>query len=853
MTTTTWALLLTVALIALAYKKTNLKTATYTTAAITVLAYFADAATGFTVISLLFTAAFGVLSLPNFRSNNITRPIFTIYKKILPEMSETESTALEAGTVWWDGELFAGKPNWQKLLDHPNPQLRADEQAFLDNEVETLCSMVNEYEIKENGDMPVEVWNYIKENRFFSMIIPKEYGGLEFSAQAQSAVLQKLSGISSAVLSTIGVPNSLGPGELLLKYGTDDQKNHYLPRLVDGREIPCFGLTGPRAGSDATSLPDTGVVCKGMWEGKEVLGLKMNFNKRYITLAPVATVVGLAFRMFDPEKLLGDKNDIGITVALLPRHLEGMEIGNRHNPIGSPFMNGPIFGKDVFIPLDFIIGGAKNAGQGWKMLVECLSVGRCITLPSSGAGGGKYGIATAGAYARIRRQFGIPISKLEGIQEPLARIAAHSYINAAAARVTAISIDNGEKPSVPSAILKYNLTESARQIAIDSMDIHGGSAIMRGPGNYVESGYSSVPVAITVEGANILTRTMITFGQGAIRCHPFVLPEMHAAKANDLKAFDKALFGHFGFIFSNIARSLVLSTTNAAFTSVPATGPTKKHYKQINRYAANFALCVDMAMFSLGGELKFREQISARLADMLSKLYLASMTLKHWEDQGRQKDDLPLVEYAMAKLFTEFEDALHGFTQNLPSRPVGWLVRALTMPIGRSASKPGDKLVTKIVDLTTSATATRERLITGTYRGDNGRNPMFKYDSLLARVDQADPIYKKIGAALKAGKYDESNLTIENRITDGVAMGVLTQEEGDFMIAFEKDVLEMVNVDHFPLEGLGKVSVKHDSVKPAAKTAAKAKPKAEKKTAEKKAAKKKTDKTDTTSETEETV
>jgi acyl-CoA dehydrogenase len=810
MTTTTWVVLLVLALTGLAYKKANLKVSTLVIAAFAVLALFTGAATGFVVTSAIFAAVLGVLSLSAFRAKTITRPIFAIYKKVLPEMSATESTALEAGTVWWDGELFAGKPNWHKLMDHPNPQLRPDEQAFLDNEVETLCSMINEYEIKENGDMPVELWDYIKANRFFSMIISKEYGGLEFSAQAQSAVLQKLSGLSSAVMSTIGVPNSLGPAELLLKYGTDAQKNHYLPRLVDGREIPCFGLTGPRAGSDATSLPDTGVVCKGMWEGKEVLGLNMNFSKRYITLAPVATVVGLAFRMFDPEKLLGDKSDIGITVALLPRILKGMEIGNRHNPIGSPFMNGPIFGKNVFIPLDFIIGGVENAGQGWRMLVECLSVGRCITLPSSGAGGGKYGIATAGAYARIRRQFGIPISKLEGVQEPLARIAGHSYINSAAARVTAISIDNGEKPSVPSAILKYNLTESARQIAIDSMDIHGGSAICRGPNNYVESGYSSVPVAITVEGANILTRTMITFGQGAIRCHPFVLAEMNAAKENNLAAFDKALFGHFGFILSNIARSFVLSTTNAAFTSVPASGPTKKHYKQINRYAASFALSVDMAMFSLQGDLKFRELISARLADMLSKLYLASMTLKHWEDQGRQKDDLPLVEYAMAKLFSEFEEALDGFTKNLPARPVGWLVRALTMPLGRSVAKPSDKLVAKIVDLTTSATATRERLITGTYRGDNGRNPMFKYDSLLTRVDQADPIYKKIGEALKAGKYDESNLTIENRISHGVAMGILTQEEGDFMIVFEKDVLEMVNVDHFPLEGLGPVSIKHD-------------------------------------------
>ena len=822
MSTTYWTLLLVVALVGLAYKRSDLKTAAGVVGAIAVAALLTGAAGGFTLVAAIFAIAFGTLSLAGLRASIVTKPIFAIYKKILPEMSETEATALEAGTVWFDGELFAGKPNWHRLLDHPNPQMSPEEQSFLDNQVETLCSMVDEWSIKNNGDMSKEVWDYIKQERFFSMIIPKEYGGLGFSAQAQSAVLQKLSGLSGAVFSTVGVPNSLGPGELLLKYGTEEQKNHYLPRLADGREIPCFGLTGPRAGSDATSLPDTGVVCKGEWEGKEVLGLKLNFNKRYITLAPVATVVGLAFRMFDPDKLLGDKYDIGITVALLPRNLEGMDIGNRHIPIGSPFMNGPIFGKDVFIPLDFIIGGADNAGEGWRMLVECLSVGRCITLPSSGAGGGKYGVATNGAYARIRRQFGVPISKLEGVQEALSRIAGTAYIAAGAARVTAIAIDQGEKPSVPSAILKYNLTEGARQSALDSMDVHGGHAIIQGPTNYVETGYSSVPVAITVEGANILTRSMITFGQGAIRCHPYVLPEMDAAKADDLKGFDKALWGHFGFIFSNMARSLVLSTTGAAFTQVPVSGPTKKYYKQLNRYAANFALSVDMAMFSLGGELKFRESISARLADMVSKMYLASCTLKHWEDQGRQKEDLPLLQYSMEKLFAEFEEALDGFHKNLPARPVGWFIRAVTMPWGRTAKMPSDKLAARVVDLITAKTGTRERLITGTFRGERAEglevpNPLRVYDSLLDRADQAEVIYKKIGQAIKAGKYDEANLTIEGRITNGVDMGVLTAEEGEFMTDFEKDVLMMVNVDHFPLEHLGEVAENHDKPAKAAK------------------------------------
>ena len=814
-----WSLLLAASLITLAYKRASLSTSAITFGVLTIASWLFGPGTGITLTALVVTVIFAVIAQAGFRANTITKPIFALYKKLLPEMSDTEKTALEAGTVWWDGEMFSGKPDWNMLKKHPNPAMSQEEQSFLQNQGNTLASMIDEWKINNEGDMAPEVWDYMKSERFFAMIIPKQYGGLGFSAQAQSAVLQKLSGLSGAAFSTVGVPNSLGPGELLLKYGTEDQKNHYLPRLADGREIPCFALTGPRAGSDATSLPDTGVVCKGEYEGKEVLGVRMNFSKRYITLAPVATVVGMAFRMFDPDSLLGDESDIGITVALLPRGLKGMEIGNRHKPLGSPFMNGPVRGENVFIPLSFIIGGPEMRGQGWKMLVECLSVGRCITLPSSGAGGGKYGIAAAGAYARVRRQFNVPIAKLEGVQDSLARIAGNAYTAAAGARITAIAVDQGEKPSVPSAILKYNLTEMARQTAIDSMDIHGGKAIITGPGNYVASGYASVPVAITVEGANILTRSMITFGQGAIRCHPFVLPEMNAAQENNLKKFDEALFGHFGFIFSNAARSAVLGLSNAAFTSVPYNGPTQKYYKQINRYAASFALTVDMCMFSLGGELKFRELISARLADMVSKMYLASCVLKHWEDQGKHSADLPLVEYSCQKLFFEFEEALDGVLANLPARPVAWLLRSLTLPLGRRAQKPGDKLINRIVELTSAKTDTRERLIDGIYRDDNGRNPLHTYDTLLDRVDQADPIYKKIGLAIKAGKYNEAELTIEGRITDGVAMGVLTQEEGEFMLAFEKDVLDVINVDDFPLEHFGPVAENHDKVVEAPKAA----------------------------------
>ncbi len=737
-------------------------------------------------------------------------------------MSDTEKTALEAGTVWWEGEIFSGQPNWNKLLSHPNPGLSDEEQAFLDNQVSTLAAMIDEWEINNSGDMPRKVWDYMKKERFFAMIIPKAYGGLDFSAQAQSAVLQTLSGLSGSVFSTVGVPNSLGPAELLLKYGTEEQKTHYLPRLADGRDIPCFALTGPRAGSDATSLPDTGIVCQGEYDGKTVLGIRLNFSKRYITLAPVATVVGLAFRMFDPDGLLGDTNDIGITVALLPRDLEGMDIGRRHKPLGSPFMNGPIRGKDVFIPLDFIIGGPDRRGQGWKMLVECLSVGRCITLPSSGAGGGKYAVATAGAYARIRRQFNVPIAKLEGVQEALARIAGNTYISTAAARVTAIAIDQGEKPAVPSAILKYNLTEMARQIAIDSMDIHGGKGIITGPNNYLAASYASVPVAITVEGANILTRSMITFGQGAIRCHPHVLPEMHAAAADNLRDFDRALFGHIGFILSNVVRSLVLSLTGATLSSVPVSSPTRKHYQRINRYSASFALTVDICMLTLGGELKFRELISARLADMVSKLYLASCVLKHWEDQGRHEADLPLVNYSCQKLFHEFEQALNGVISNLP-RTVGWPLRALTLPLGRQVEPPEDSLISKVVQLISAATDSRERLLEGCWRDDNGNNPLSNYDSLLQRVDQADPIYRRISLALKKGRFSETELTIEGRISAAVDLGILSREEGAFILSFEQDVLKMVNVDDFPLEHFGPVVEPHDHSLPSRNNTAKKK------------------------------
>lgn len=532
MTTTLTLLGVILVIGAMAYRRASLFTATLATAAALV------AGTFYGHVPLLVWALFAVIALPlnlvEFRRNQLTKPLFKIYKSIMPEMSRTEKEAIEAGTTWWEADLFAGNPDWKKLHAIPVSTLSAEEQAFMDGPVEEVCRMVNDWEVThERADLSPEVWQYLKDNKFFAMIIKKKYGGLEFSAYAQSCVLQKLCGASAVLASTVGVPNSLGPGELLQHYGTDEQKDYYLPRLAVGKEIPCFALTSPEAGSDAGSIPDFGIVCKGEWEGEEVLGMRLTWNKRYITLAPIATVLGLAFKLRDPDHLLGEEEELGITCALIPTHIKGVDIGRRHFPLNVPFQNGPTRGKDVFVPLDFIIGGPAMAGQGWRMLVECLSVGRGITLPSNSTGGVKMLALATGAYSRIRRQFKLPIGKMEGIEEPLARLGGNAYIMGAAAKLTVTGIDLGEKPSVISAIVKYHLTDRAQKCIIDAMDIHGGKAICMGPNNYLARGYQGAPIAVTVEGANILTRSMIIYGQGAIRCHPYVLPEMLAASHPD--------------------------------------------------------------------------------------------------------------------------------------------------------------------------------------------------------------------------------------------------------------------------------------------------------------------------------
>ncbi|MCH4561571.1 acyl-CoA dehydrogenase [Halomonas sp. EGI 63088] len=750
------------------------------------------------VLLLIGAGGVAVAGLPVLRMRWLSPRLFATFKKVAPRVSDTERTALEAGTVAWDGELFSGRPDWQRLLGYRDEELSDEERAFLENQCSVAAGMCNAWEIaRERADLPQELWDYLKREGFFGMIIPKAYGGLEFSAKAQSLVLQKLS-ISETLMVTVGVPNSLGPGELLLKYGTPAQKDHYLPRLADGREIPCFGLTGPRAGSDATAIPDTGVVCRQLVDGQEVLGLRLNFEKRWITLAPIATVVGLAFRMFDPDHLLGDEEDLGITCALIPRDTAGMEIGRRHHPIGSPFMNGPIKGRDVFVALDTIIGGPEMAGQGWRMLVECLSVGRCITLPSGAAGTARYGLGWSGGFARIRRQFNVPVAEMEGVQEPLARMAALCYISRAAVYQTANTIDHGVKPAVPSAILKSQLTEFQRQALGDAMDIHGGKAVTLGPRNYLGIGYSANPVAITVEGANIMTRNLMIFGQGAIRCHPYVLEELAAQEADDLPAFDRAVFGHAGLVLGNAARALTQGL-GLGKPAVPFDTIAAPYARDLARLSAGFGLCADTAMASLGASMKQREMLSARLGDVLSNLYLASMVLKQWHDGAKVEGEATLLHYSCRFLLHRAEQALDELFDNLPSRALGRLLRVVVMPAGRRWKRPHDDLAREIAQAVSRDTALRRTLLEATWQGSDGArdNPLAHYNALLADYDRAEALYRTVNRAHARGELPMQALHPEQRVEAALEAGIIGADDAAFMRRYEAEVLELLTVDDF--------------------------------------------------------
>lgn len=820
MTGIIWFFVFLLGALVLAYQRVSLLTATLAFGGALLIYAFTTAAPISTLLLVAVLAGLVLLNIDAFRIRFISRPFLRTYRRMLPSMSQTEKDALEAGTVWWDGELFTGGPDWDKLLSATPPRLSAEEQAFIDGPCEELCRMIDDWDITHRrADLPPYLWDFIKSKGFFAMIIPKKYGGLQFSAYAHSCVLVKLSSRSGVVASTVAVPNSLGPGELLLHYGTEEQRTHYLPRLARGEEVPCFALTGPRAGSDAASIPDTGIVCKGMYEGREIVGVRLNFTKRYITLAPVATVVGLAFKLFDPERLLGgDRTDYGITCALIPRNTPGVTIGRRHFPLNAPFQNGPIQGKDVFVPLDCLIGGTKMAGQGWRMLVEQLSVGRCISLPSSATGAAKAAVFASGAYARVRRQFNVPVGQFEGVAEALARMTGTTYIMDAARSVTAGAIDGGEKPSVPSAMLKYHLTEYGRSVANDAMDIHGGKGIMLGPRNYLARGYDLVPVAITVEGANILTRSLIIFGQGAIRCHPFVLREMNAAREKDkrkaLRDFDTALFGHIGFTISNAVRSLVMALTLARFSHVPPTGSTQRFYQHINRFSASFAFATDVAMLTLGGYLKKKESLSARLGDVLSCMYLSSMVLKHYENQGRPEDDLPLVEWACRTLLFKAQDQLHAFLRNFPNRFLAGFMRFFIFPRGQTYHAPQDRLGRDIVEQMLHTSMPRDRLTTGVYRTIEPGNPLGMLQEALVLADAAEPLEKRVRVeGVKTGRV--TALDMPGQIQQALAEGILTETEAATLRDYDRRVMEIIHVDDFTTDEMAAGEQPVDDVRPA--------------------------------------
>ena len=801
-----WLVVFFVAMGALSYHRAALWVWTASlTVILAAITFMCGISIGIIFAWILFLAAIIPLHVKKLRHRFISKPLLTLYRNVMPTMSRTEREAIAAGTVTWEGDLFRGNPNWKKLLAFTPPTLTAEEQAFIDGPVNTLCKMINDWDITHNrADLPPEMWTFIKEQGFFGLIIPKEYGGKAFSAYAHSQILVKVSGLSVTVSTTIAVPNSLGPAELILHYGTDEQKQYYLPRLATGEEIPCFALTSPVAGSDAGAMTDHGIVCWGEHEGKKVLGIRLTWDKRYITLAPIATVIGLAFKLYDPDHLIGKKEEIGITCALIPRHMPGITIGRRHFPLNTPFQNGPTQGRDVFIPIDWIIGGVEQAGKGWRMLMECLAAGRAITLPSSAVGGAKVMCYTTGAYARIRKQFNLPIGKFEGIEEPLTRIGAYGYVMDAARTFVTGFINAGEKPSVASAIVKYHVTELGRKVSCDAMDIHGGKGICLGPHNYLGRSYESSPIAITVEGANILTRCLIIFGQGAIRCHPYVFEEMEAAKDKSeqvaLARFDRAFMKHIAFGISNVVRSLFLATTAAIFVWAPR-GKTRRYFQYMTRFSSAFALITDVSMLSIGGALKRKENLSARLGDILSYLYLLSATLKRFHDEGSPEDDLPLIDYICKFYLFEIQQRFDEVIKNYPNRWLAILLRIFIFPLGHWFALPNDQYNHKIAALMIEPSATRLRLSKGVFDVQCNENVLASVQDALEKTIVVEPIEKLIKAAKREDLI--TGYSVIEQAQSALAKGIIDAEQFASFMQADEAKRKVIAVDDFSNAELG--------------------------------------------------
>ena len=797
-----WLVVLAISLFIVSRVRLGLPLATLAGAVVLLLASMVGALSGilgtvFVIFAVTTAVVFNVRAL---RQRLVSLPVLKYVRAVLPPMSDTERAAIDAGTVWWEAELFRGNPDYQKLNTYPEATLTPDEQSFIDGQTEKLCSILNDWDITyERNDLPPQVWEYIKKERFLGMVIPEEYGGLGFSAMAHSEVVTKLATRSVTGAVSVMVPNSLGPAELLLHYGTKEQKDYYLPRLAVGEEIPCFALTGPSAGSDAGAMPDVGIVCMGDYNGEQVLGMRVTWEKRYITLGPIATILGLAFKAYDPDKLLGDDEELGITCALIPTSTPGVEIGRRHFPLNQAFMNGPNSGKDVFVPMEWVIGGQPMVGQGWRMLMESLSVGRGISLPSNGVASGKAVARFVGAYSRVRRQFNLPIGKFEGIEEALGRIAGLTYTMDAGRRLTCAALDQGEKPSVVSAILKYYNTEGMRTVVNDGMDIIGGKGICMGPNNFLARPYQAIPVGITVEGANILTRSLIIFGQGAIRCHPWLMDEITAAslpnKQEALENFDEALMGHVGYAIQNGARSLFHGLTKGVFANSPVDGPNAKYYRRLARMSAAYSFLADFAMLFLGGGLKRKEMLSGRFADGLMHMYMASAVLKRFEDTGQPQADQPLLEWSVRHALFETQVALDQILRNFPNTPIGLVLRGIVFPLGRRYRTPNDKLTQACARILLSESEARDRLTEGVYLSDDPEDLTGSVEYALRCVLAADPVERKLKDARRKRPYGVDYATWLQQLG---AEGVLTQNDVDALMLAEEATRRVIMVDDFP-------------------------------------------------------
>jgi acyl-CoA dehydrogenase len=814
-------LLLLISALVLIYLGIGGKTAAAVMAIATVAGFFQD---DWHLLSLVFGGGLLALALllvfpGDLRLDKLSRPLLGWVRNRLPKLSETESEALKSGSVDWDGELFSGQPQWSKLLDAKPAHLTSEEQAFLDGPVEKLCAMLDDWKIThEEYDLPDKVWKFIRENGFFGLVIPKEDGGLGFSNTAHSEIVMKISTRSVSAAVTVMVPNSLGPGELLMHYGTDEQKQHYLPRLAGGEEIPCFALTSPVAGSDAGAIPDKGIVCKGQWEGKEVLGLKVTWNKRYITLAPVATLIGLAIKVYDPDKLLGDQDDIGVTCVMVPRETEGVNAGARHLPMNTVFMNGPTWGTEVFIPMDQVIGGQDMLGKGWTMLLECLSIGRSVSLPALGTGAGKVASLATGSYALTREQFGRSISQFEGVQEALEPIAGYTYMMDAARLLTAGMLDRGVRPAVPSAVLKYRNTDLMREVINHAMDVVAGRGVITGPRNFLARAYQAVPIGITVEGANILTRSLMIFGQGSIRCHPFIVEEIEAAGMEDqdkaVRKFDGIFYRHIAHTTRNALRAFVLGLTRGMLETVPRQGDIKPCYRQLARFSAAFALMTDVTLLTVGGGLKARQRLSGRMADCLVHLYYATAVIKQWHEEGYPEDQRPLVEWSLKTCLRDLQDAMRDAIINFPVPALRWPLRLLVFPLGATGlNGPDDKLGAQVADTIVKDTPVRQRVSRGAYINTDPDDPLGRVLNAYRLANETVDMRNRLHEAIRNRNEDE---------IDGIALlmghqrkelvdwacdkGIVKEAECDKLLEALEALYDVIRVDAFEGDGLKALS-----------------------------------------------